>query len=57
MLAGVDVLGTLASADDMVSPFNARNIVLILADWGVIVLGEAHNLEQIAKVDDLNRDF
>ena len=35
MLADVDVLGTLTSADDMVSPFDARRVVLV--DWGVIV--------------------
>ena len=35
MLADVDVLSTLASADDMVSPFDARRVVSI--DWGIIV--------------------
>ncbi len=41
MLTDVDVLGTLAFADDMVAPFDARRIVLIDRDWGVIVLVEA----------------
>ena len=55
MLADVDVLGTLASADNMVSPFDARRALLI--DWGVIVWFKAHIVGQIAKVDNLNRDF
>ena len=55
MLVDVDVLGTLASADDMVSPFDARRVVLV--DGGVIVWFEAHIVEQIAKVDHPNRDF
>ena len=35
----VDVLSTLASADDMVSPFDAGCVVFI--DWRIIVLREA----------------
>ena len=30
VLADVDVLGTLASADDVVPPFDARRVVLVL---------------------------
>ena len=55
MLAAVDVPGTLTSADDIVAPFEARRIVLI--DWGVIVWFEAHIVEQIENVDNLNCDF
>ena len=35
MLVNVDVLVALSSADDKVSPFDARRVVLI--DWGVFV--------------------
>ena len=55
MLADVDVLSTLASADDVVSPFDARRVVFI--DWSIIVWFETHIVEQIAKVDNLDRHF
>ncbi len=46
MFSDVDVLATLASADNMVFPFDARHIILV--DWGGIVWCEAHVVEQIA---------
>ena len=55
MLADVDVLGTLASADDVVSSFDACRVVFI--DWSIIVWFETHIVEQIAKVDNLDRHF
>ena len=55
MLADVDVLSTFASADNVVSPFNACCVVFI--DWGIIIWFETHVVEQIAKVDDLDRHF
>ena len=57
MLADVNVLGMLTSADDsdMVSPFDAHSVDFI--DWGVIVWFEYHVVEKIAKVDNLDRHF
>ena len=57
VLADVDVLGTLASADDMVSPFDACRVVFILVDRSIIALREAHIVQQITKVDYLNCYF
>ncbi len=37
VLADVGVLGTLASADNMVSPFDGIARRIVLKDWGVIV--------------------
>ncbi len=55
VLADVDVLGTFSSADDMVSPFDACCVVFI--DESIIVLQEAHIVQQIMKVYYLNRYF
>ena len=46
VLADVDVLGTLASADHVVSPLDARRVVLVHRGVG---LGQ-----QVAEVDDLD---
>ena len=40
VFADVDVLSPLASANDMVSPFDAGRAVFI--DWRIIVLRETH---------------
>ena len=53
MLADVDVLGTLTSADHVVSPFDARRVVLVYL--GIGLLGEAHVGQQVAEVYDLDR--
>ena len=55
MLADVDVLSTLASADNVVSPFDACRVVFI--DWGIIVWFETHVVELIVKIDHLDRHF
>ena len=55
MLADVDVLSTFASAVNVVSSFDACSVVFI--DWGIIVWFETHVVEQIAKVDNLDRRF
>jgi hypothetical protein len=51
VLADVDVLGTLASADHVVSPLDASSVVLV--HRGVGLLGEAHVGQQVVEVDDL----
>ena len=53
MTPDVDVLSTLASADDVVSPFDACRVVFV--DWGIIVWFETHIVERIAKIDNLYR--
>ena len=55
MLADVDVLGTFASANDMVSPLNEYLVVSI--DQRIIGLLEAHIVQQITKVYYLNCYF
>ena len=45
------MLGTLPSADDVVSPLDARRVVLVHRGGGL--LGEAHILEEVAKVKHL----
>ena len=52
VLSDVDVLGALASTDDVVTPLDARSVVLVHRSWSL--LGEAHGLEKVAKVQDLS---
>ncbi len=51
VLADVDVLGTLASPDHVVSPLDARRVVIV--HRGVGLLGEAHVGQQVVEVYDL----
>jgi len=51
VLPNVDMLGPLPSANDVVTPLDARSVVLVHRSRGR--LGEAHVLEQVTKVDDL----
>ena len=51
VLPNVDMLGSLPTADDVVTPLDARGVVLEYRSRGR--LGEAHVLEQVTKVDDL----
>ena len=55
VFANVDVLGTLTSADDMVSPLDAGRVVFI--DWRIIALREAHIAQSSAKIDDFDCHF
>ena len=51
VLPDVDVLGTLPAPDDVVPPLDAHSVVLVHRSRRF--LGEAHVLEEVAKVDDL----
>ena len=51
VLPNVDVLGALTSTDDVVSPLDARSVVLVHRSRAR--LGKAHGLEKVAKVQDL----
>ena len=51
VLPNVDVLSALTPTDDVVSPLDARSVVLVHRSWSL--LGEAHGLEKVAKVQDL----
>ena len=52
VLPDVNVLSALPPADDVVSPLNARSVVLVHRGW--TRLSKAHVLEE-AKVQDLRR--
>ena len=51
VLPDVNVLGALPPADDVVPPLDARGVVLVHRSRGR--LGEAHVLEEVAKVEHL----
>ena len=53
MLADVDMLRTLSSNDDVVAPFDASVVILVL-HLGVAVWLEAHANEERVKIDDLH---
>jgi hypothetical protein len=55
VLADVDVLSTLTSADYVISPFDACRIIFV--DGRVIGLLKSHILKQIAKVNDFDRNL
>jgi hypothetical protein len=54
VLPDINVLRTLSDTNDVVSPFDARGVVLVYRSWGS--LGEAHAVEgEVTKVQDLRR--
>jgi hypothetical protein len=52
MFPEVDMLGTLATADNVVAPFDARVVVFI--DRRVSRWGESHVLERRSEIDDFH---
>ena len=52
VLANVNVLGSFPTPDDVVSPFNARSVVLLHRCWGLLT--ESHVLEKVTQVDDFS---
>jgi hypothetical protein len=51
VLAGINLLCSLAAADNIVSPFNACRVVLV--HMRQAILGESQVLEQSPEVDSL----
>ncbi len=51
VLPGVDVLGSLPSTNDIVTPLDARRVIFVDRRWRR--LGEPHTLEVLAEVQDL----
>ncbi len=54
VLPDVNVLGSFPTRDDVVAPFDARGLGVVLVDRARSLLGEAHALEQVAKVQDFS---
>ncbi len=56
VLVGVDVFCAFSTSDHVVSPFDARCVVLTIVHLSVWVLGnlKAHVLEDVAEVNNLN---
>ena len=55
VLADVDVLRTLPSADDVIAPLYARRVVL--RHWRIRFLSESHVPEQVAEVQYFDSHF
>ena len=53
VLPDINVLRTLSTTNDVVSPLDARSVVLIHRSRGS--LGEAHAVEEVTKGQDLRR--
>ncbi len=51
VLLDVDVLGSLPSADDVVTPLDARRVVFVVRRG--LRLGEPHTLKELAEVQNL----
>jgi hypothetical protein len=54
VLAGVNVLGTFPSANDIVVPLIDRVTVVVLVDWRISTWREAHGGEKVAEVDNFD---